>query len=157
MSDIHTANKALIVPLRAAMYDFSEPGVRVALEAMMAPDATCRFAHPLRDMTGPEALYDTAYAPLFEAIPDLEEWRVGGVVKRLRPGHIAQGMGDSTDRVRGHHGIERRAHARFRKVVHRGPQRGDQSFIFGVDVAHAASSAPRRAAMRAKTSTPSWR
>ena len=59
MSDIHTQNKALITPLRAAMYDFSEPGVRAALEAVMAPDAICRFAHPLREMTGPDALYDT--------------------------------------------------------------------------------------------------
>ncbi|MDJ0631418.1 MAG: ester cyclase [Rhodobacter sp.] len=72
MSDTHTRNKALIAPLRAAMYDFSEPGVRAVLEAVMTPDAICRFAHPLREMTGAETLYDTAYAPLFEAIPDLE-------------------------------------------------------------------------------------
>lgn len=70
--DVTSANKALIAPLRAAMYDFSETSVRAALEQVLAPDAICRFAHPLRDMVGPGALYQTAYAPLFAAIPDLE-------------------------------------------------------------------------------------
>ena len=70
--DRHTANKALIAPLRAAMYDFSETGVRRALAAVLAPDALCRFAHPLGDMTGPDALYTGAYAALFDALPDLE-------------------------------------------------------------------------------------
>ena len=72
MTDTHTANKALIAPLRAAMYDFSEDGVRAALGDLMAPDAICHFAHPLRDMTGPEEFYAKAYAPLFDALPDLE-------------------------------------------------------------------------------------
>ncbi len=72
MSCIHTDNKALIAPLRAAMYDFSEAGVRAALEAVLAPDALCRFAHPLGDMTGPDGLYDGAYAALFDAVPDIE-------------------------------------------------------------------------------------
>ncbi|MEL7114081.1 MAG: ester cyclase [Pseudomonadota bacterium] len=72
MTDIHTRNKALIAPLRAAMYDFSERGVRAGLEAVLAPDAICHFAHPLGDMIGPGALFDVAYAPLFKAIPDLE-------------------------------------------------------------------------------------
>mgnify|MGYP001072122519 CR=1 FL=1 len=70
--DQHTANKALIAPLRAAMYDFSERGVRGALEAALTPDALCRFAHPLGDMTGADGLYDGAYAALFAAMPDLE-------------------------------------------------------------------------------------
>jgi predicted ester cyclase len=70
--DIHTQNKALIAGLRAAMYDFSEPGVRAALESVIAPDAAVHMPHPLRDMTGPQDLYTKAYAPLFRAIPDLE-------------------------------------------------------------------------------------
>ena len=72
MIDVHTANKALVAPLRAAMYDFTETGVRGALDAVVAPDAICHFAHPLGEMQGPDALYTTAYAPLFDAIPDLE-------------------------------------------------------------------------------------
>ncbi|HCQ66076.1 MAG TPA: polyketide cyclase [Rhodobacteraceae bacterium] len=54
------------------MYDFSERGVRGALEAALTPDALCRFAHPLGDMTGADGLYDGAYAALFAAMPDLE-------------------------------------------------------------------------------------
>lgn len=72
MTDRPTQNKALVAPLRASMYDFTESGVRRALAAALAPDAACRFAHPLREMTGPDELYERAYAPLFAAIPDLE-------------------------------------------------------------------------------------
>ena len=70
--DRHTEHKQLIAPLRAAMYDFSEAGVRGALASVLTPDAICHFAHPLRDMVGPDALYDQAFGPLFAAIPDLE-------------------------------------------------------------------------------------
>jgi predicted ester cyclase len=72
MTDRPTAIKARLARLRAAMYDFSETGVRGALADLLTPDAACRFAHPLRDMTGPDVLWDTAYAALFDAIPDLE-------------------------------------------------------------------------------------
>jgi len=72
MTDKHTLNKALVAPLRTAMYDFSANGVRATLESVMQPDAICRLAHPLGDMTGPDELYNRAFAPLFNAIPDLE-------------------------------------------------------------------------------------
>lgn len=70
--DRHTANKTLIAPLRAAMYDFTEAGVRSALDAVLTPEAACRLAHPFGDMHGPQALYDMAYGPLARAVPDLE-------------------------------------------------------------------------------------
>ena len=70
--DRHTANKTLIAPLRAAMYDFTEAGVRSALDAALAPEAVCRFAHPFGEMNGPQVLYDKAYGPLARAVPDLE-------------------------------------------------------------------------------------
>ncbi|UWQ15115.1 ester cyclase [Aliiroseovarius sp. M344] len=63
--------KSLIAPLRAAMAEFSEVGARAALGGVLAEDAQVRLSHPLGDMTGAE-LYDHAYAPLFEAMPDLE-------------------------------------------------------------------------------------
>ncbi len=69
--DTHTQNKSLIAPLRAAMYDFSETGVRAALSAVVDPDAEIHLCYPLGDINGDE-LYDDAYAPLFAAIPDLE-------------------------------------------------------------------------------------
>ncbi|MFY1709700.1 ester cyclase [Tritonibacter scottomollicae] len=70
--DVHTQNKALIAPLRAAMYDFDEAGVRAALGSLCAPDAVFRFCHPFGDLAGVEAFYDAVYAGLFKAWPDLE-------------------------------------------------------------------------------------
>ncbi|GGB61860.1 polyketide cyclase [Roseibium aquae] len=70
--DAHTRHKSLIAPLRSAMYDFSEKGVREALAVLCAPDALFRLCHPFGDITGPGNFYDKAYAPLLHAIPDLE-------------------------------------------------------------------------------------
>jgi predicted ester cyclase len=71
-NDRPTRLKALIAPLRAAMYDFPDGGVPGALAALIAPDATVRWCHPIGDLLGPSAFYDTALAPLLAAIPDLE-------------------------------------------------------------------------------------
>ena len=70
--DKHTAHKALIAPLRKAMYDFAEAGVRSALGSVLTADAIVHLAFPFGDMTGPDAFYERAYAPLFAALPDLE-------------------------------------------------------------------------------------
>ena len=80
MSDPHTANKALIAPLRAAMYDFDASNVRRAMDALFAEDAIIHMPHPLGDMTGPSALYSKCYEPLLRAMPDLErrDWIVMG-------------------------------------------------------------------------------
>ncbi len=80
MSDVHTRNKLSIAPLRAAMYDFDETDVRGALDALIAFDAAIHMPWPLGNLKGPQALYETCYAPLFAAIPDLErrDWIVMG-------------------------------------------------------------------------------
>lgn len=72
------ANKARIAAVRAAMRDFSEPGVRQALAQLMDPRAVIRMAHPMGQIVGPEALFEICYAPLFTALPDLErrDWIV---------------------------------------------------------------------------------
>ena len=70
--DRHTEHKALIAPLRAAMYDFAQVPVRAALEQALAPDALVRLGHPMGDVTGPDGLYDGAYRDLLAAWPDLE-------------------------------------------------------------------------------------
>lgn len=67
-----TGKEDLIAPLRAAMGDFSGPEVSAALAAALAPDAKLHLCHPFGDLTGPQALFDTAYSPLFTALPDLE-------------------------------------------------------------------------------------
>lgn len=76
--DTHTTHKMLIAPLRQAMYNFDGETVRTALREVMAPDVTLHMCCPFGDMTGPDALYDHAYAPLLAAWPDLErrDWIV---------------------------------------------------------------------------------
>ena len=78
MTDLHSHHKALIAPLRRAMADFDEAGVRAALGALLAPDAVVHMPHPLGDMTGPGDLYERCYAGLLTAMPDLErrDWIV---------------------------------------------------------------------------------
>ncbi len=80
MSDIHTSNKALLAPLREAMYNFDAQALRTALRTLFAPDAVIHMPHPLGDMSGPDAFFDHCYAPLLEAMPDLEcrDWIVMG-------------------------------------------------------------------------------
>ncbi|MEM8979629.1 MAG: ester cyclase [Pseudomonadota bacterium] len=80
MPDVHTANKAALTTLRSAMVDFEETRVRSALRDLIAPEATVHMPHPFGDLTGPDALYEACYAPLFAAMPDLErrDWIVVG-------------------------------------------------------------------------------
>jgi predicted ester cyclase len=80
VSDTHTANKAALESLRKAMADFDKAAVRAALNALLDPAAPVRMPHPFGTMTGPEALFDTCYAPLLKAMPDLErrDWIVVG-------------------------------------------------------------------------------
>lgn len=58
-------------PLQRAMADFTEAGVRAALEAVLHPMATIRLGAPFGTVDA-GAFYQTAYAPLFHAFPDLE-------------------------------------------------------------------------------------
>lgn len=70
--------KALIAPLRGAQYDFEERAVKAALFALCDAQAVFHHCHPFGDLTGPEAFYEAAYAPLLRAMPDLErrDWIV---------------------------------------------------------------------------------
>ena len=71
----HAANRALIAPLRAAMYDGT--GVRNALADVLADDAVVHMCAPFGDITG-AAYFDTVFAPLVAAMPDVErrDWIV---------------------------------------------------------------------------------
>ena len=72
MIDVHTRHKALIAPLRAAMYDFDLTALRSALHALCAPDVVFRLAFPFETIDGVNAYVQAAYAPLLNAIPDVE-------------------------------------------------------------------------------------
>ncbi len=69
---IHNRNKERIGAFRRALYD-CEPGkLRGQLRAFFAEDCLVQLAHPLETLPGVEGLYEQAYAPLLEAVPDLE-------------------------------------------------------------------------------------
>jgi len=73
MSDsIHNQNKQLINQLRAALYDIEPDKLLEQLNAVFAPDAKIQLCFPFETLDGPQALYETAYVPLLNAIPDLE-------------------------------------------------------------------------------------
>lgn len=64
-------NAKSILPLLAALRDFDEATLRAALKQVMAPDAVVHMCHPFGDLSS-GALYETCFAPLVEAMPDLE-------------------------------------------------------------------------------------
>jgi len=70
--------RGLITPVRTAMANFDSASVQSALGAFMSQDATLHLSHPFGDLSGPQSLFDAAYAPLFNALPDLErrDWIV---------------------------------------------------------------------------------
>lgn len=70
--DRHEANRALLAPLREAMHDWTDDGVRAALAACFAPAAEVHLAFPFEDLDGALGFYGDALAPLAAALPDLE-------------------------------------------------------------------------------------
>ncbi len=71
-ADLHAANKALVQPLRLALYDYEPDAVRTALSDAFHRDAVVHLAHPFEDLDGASGLYETAFSPLHDALPDLE-------------------------------------------------------------------------------------
>ena len=70
--DIHQQNKLLVGKLRAALYDCEATALQRQLGEVFAPDAEIHLAFPFEDLEGPGGLYEHAYRPLLEAMPDLE-------------------------------------------------------------------------------------
>ncbi|MBY6115349.1 ester cyclase [Mameliella alba] len=69
---VHDDNKALVATLRAALRSADAARIWAALHAAFSPDAAIRLGHPLDEMTGPEQLWQRVYAPLLDAMPDME-------------------------------------------------------------------------------------
>jgi len=70
--DARDRAKAVVAPLRAALYDFDGEAVRAALKTAFAPDAAVRLAFPFEDLAGPDALFENALRALHGAFADLE-------------------------------------------------------------------------------------
>ena len=69
---VHDENKRLIARLRAALSSADPDSIRRALADHFAPDACIRLGHPFGEITGPDALWAKVYAPLLNALPDME-------------------------------------------------------------------------------------
>lgn len=70
--DQHIQNKALLAPLRAALYDCDLVKLRAVLHDICAADVVFRLAFPFETMCGVDAYMDQVYAPLLRAWPDME-------------------------------------------------------------------------------------
>jgi predicted ester cyclase len=60
------------------MRDFASAPVRAALAGLFTTEAMINLCHPFGTLTGPDNLYQSAYAPLLAAMPDLQrtDWIV---------------------------------------------------------------------------------
>jgi len=65
-------NKAIVAPVRAAMYDYQRDALASALDTAFHPQAIIHLASPFEDMQGVAEFQARALTPLFTAIPDLE-------------------------------------------------------------------------------------
>lgn len=72
MSETVTAAKSFFGRFRRALYDCDASLLGQQLISLCSGDCTARLAHPIADLVGPANLYEHGYAPLLEAIPDLE-------------------------------------------------------------------------------------
>lgn len=69
---IHDHHKARLAPLREAFYCGDSESRRLALTDAFAPDAQIRLGAPFPEIVGAGQLWTKVYAPLLEAIPDME-------------------------------------------------------------------------------------
>lgn len=78
MTQDHRYIQALLDPFRAALYAGDAATIRTELGAAMSDDCVVHLCHPFGDVTGPDAFFDTAFAPLLSALPDAErrDWLV---------------------------------------------------------------------------------
>ena len=69
---IHDKNRELVGRFRAALYDMEPDRLPAQLKTLFSSDALIQLGYPLGSMIGPVALFEQAYMPLIQAVPDLE-------------------------------------------------------------------------------------
>jgi len=69
---IHHQNKAIINNFRNALYHCDRPTLPTQLREVFAPDCKINLSYPHGTLSGPDQLFEIAYLPLLDAIPDLE-------------------------------------------------------------------------------------
>ena len=69
---IHDTNKRELRRLREALYNIELGDLRRAIMETFAPDAKIDLCFPFETLSGPKDLFETVYAPLLQAMPDME-------------------------------------------------------------------------------------
>ena len=84
MTDSISASKAHFEGFRTALYDCDAAALPSQLAALCSADCAIRLPFPVGDVSGGKGLFDSGYAPLLQAIPDLErrDYIVAGAVDR---------------------------------------------------------------------------
>lgn len=80
-NDIHNPNKQLIQQFADTLYNCDPSTLQQNLQKSFAPDCPIHLASPFEKLNGANELYEQAYRPLINAIPDLERRdfiRMGG-------------------------------------------------------------------------------
>jgi len=72
VSDVHARNKARVADFTAAMRTCDAASARKAVFELFAPHAQIQLGRPFGRLTGAQELWERVYAPLFEAVPDIE-------------------------------------------------------------------------------------
>ena len=70
--DRHSAHKALLQPLRQALYNFEPDAARRQLGDLFAAETVVHLAFPFEDLDGADGLLNQALLPLYQSTPDLE-------------------------------------------------------------------------------------
>lgn len=63
--------KSIVQPLLSALRDLEEVEVRRAIADIFAPDCVVHMCHPFGDLAA-DSLFDTCFAPILAAMPDVE-------------------------------------------------------------------------------------
>ena len=72
MDDPCNKAKRVVADLGKALYNLNENNLPKVFKKVLDADCEIHFTHPIEDLTGPESYYESVYAPLIKAIPNLE-------------------------------------------------------------------------------------
>jgi len=72
MGDPYNKAKKVVAPLIEALYNSADSDLPKVLASVLDADCEIHFTHPIEDLVGPASYYDSVYAPLMNAIPNLD-------------------------------------------------------------------------------------
>jgi len=84
MTESIAASKSRFANFRAALYDCDRKELPHQLQTLFDTSCAVRLPCPIGNVSGPQALFEVGYAPLLDAIPDLErrDYVVAGAIDR---------------------------------------------------------------------------